>query len=72
MSNILITVGNKYLPSVTETFYHPMVDMTDLEEMGYLANESCGIYLDLYSDAMPKDIDSETIAEACFYSIEEG
>lgn len=74
MKNIIITIGNDYLPGITEDFYHPFVDITDLEEIDYIIDECCGIYLDLHNDliqALTPNYTREEIAEACFYLIEE-
>lgn len=74
MTSIIITIGNRYLPNIRENFYHPSLDICDLEELEYCVDECCGIYLDLYADAihgMCPDRSDEEIAEACFYIIEE-
>ena len=74
MTNINITVGNHYLPNIYENFYYPTVDLADLEEVEYCAEECCGIYLDMHTDAfhaLCPDLTDEEIAEACFYTIEE-
>lgn len=74
MSNVIITIGNEYFPSIFEKFYHPMVDMFDTEELEYIVDECCGQYLDYHGDlirALTPDLDSEELAEACFYIIEE-
>lgn len=74
MKNIIITIGNDYFPNITEDFYHPFVDITDLEELDYIIDECCGIYLDLHGDlirALTPDCTREEIEEACFYLIEE-
>ena len=74
MENIIITIGNEYFPGITEEFCHPFVDITDLEELDYIIDECCGIYLDLHDDliqAFPSEGTREEIAEACFYLVEE-
>ena len=74
MMNIAITIGNNYFPSITEEFYHPFVDMNDTEELDYIIDECCGMFLDLHGDIINSfcpDRSREEIAEACFYIIEE-
>ena len=74
MKALKITVGNRYLPNVTETFVSPAIDILDREEVEYAIEECCGEYLDMYENTLitvAPDVDFETIAEACTYIMEE-
>ena len=74
MSNISITVTNRYLPNITEIYVHYNVDISDFDEVDYCAEEACGKFLNEYRDALfatCPDLDWETIADACEYLIEE-
>ena len=74
LANINITVNNRYAPSLCESFYYPIIDISDLEEVNYCANEACGVYLDLHGDlicALTPECTFEEIAEAREYIIEE-
>ena len=73
MNTIKVTVGNSFFHGVIEEFI-TAVDISDLDEVEMAAGECCGEYLELHGDlihALTPDIDWETIADACFYSIEE-
>lgn len=74
MSTLKITITNGYLCNLVETFICPNVDMSDPEEVEYCIDECCGQYLDMHSDAIYAicpDVNSETLAEACEYLVEE-
>ena len=74
MSNISVTVTNRYLPNITEIYIHYNVDISDFDEVDYCAEEACGKFLDEYRDtlfATCPDLDWETIAAACEYLIQE-
>jgi hypothetical protein len=71
-NTIRVTVRNSYLHRITEEFICSGVDVSDLEEMEYCAEECVGQYLDMHTDIINRlDVDFETLAEACYYSIEE-
>lgn len=74
MGAIKITVTNSFFPGIVETFHCIDVDLNDLQEVEYCAEECMGQYLDMHGDliyAKTPDVDSEVIAEACDYMIEE-
>ena len=74
MRAIKVAVGNRFIPSVIEEFICFDVDISDKNEMEYCAEECCGQYLDMHGDiynAVLADVDWETFAEACYYTIEE-
>lgn len=71
MSIIKITVMNDYICNTRETYVYS-VDITDKEEIDAIAEECCGNFLDNHNDVFNTlDIDFETFAEACTYTIEE-
>ena len=72
MATIKVTVGNSYIHNLKEEFFCVDVDMSDLEEIEYCAEECCGQYLDMHGDIINTlDVNWETFAEACYYTIEE-
>ena len=74
LTNILVTVRNKFMPNISENYWCPFVDLSDLQEVENCANECCGNFLDTHGDiiyAMLGDVPFEQIAEACYYTIEE-
>ena len=73
MNTIKVTVGNSYFHNVIETFICANVDVSDKNEMEYAAAECCGEYLDMCNDLVNScaDVPFETIANACYYTIEE-
>ena len=71
MNTIKITVGNNFSPNLIEEFI-THVDLSDLDEVEIAAAECCGEYLDMHSDLWNTlDVDFETIADECYYIIEE-
>lgn len=71
MNTIKVTVGNGFVPNLIEEFI-THVELSDLDEVEMAAEECCGEYLDMHSDVWHTlDANFETIAEACYYTIEE-
>lgn len=73
MNTIKVTVSNSFFNGIIEEFI-THADVSDLEEMELAAEECCGEYLNLHGDliqALTPDQDWDTIAEACYYIIEE-
>ena len=74
MSTVKITVSNEFLPSIAPEVFVTKVDITDLAEVEMAIEECCGVYLDMHGDiynAVLADVDWETFAEACYYTVEE-
>lgn len=74
MNTIKVTVGNHFFHGVIEEFICSKVDISDLEEMEYCAEECVGQYMDMHEDMARgycPDISYEDLVEACYYSIEE-
>ena len=69
MNTIKVTVSNSFFHGITEEFI-TYADVSDLEEMELAAEECCGEYLNIHGDLIP-DQDWNTIAKACYYTIEE-
>lgn len=71
MNTVKITVGNSYLPNLFEEFICA-VDIEDLNEVDYCAEECVGQYLEMHEDAIHElDVAFETVAESCFYIAEQ-
>lgn len=74
MSEVIITVGNEFIPTVREYFRCAEVDMSDLESLNSLAAECCEVFLSMHHDiynAKLLDVDRDTLEEAFYYTIEE-
>lgn len=74
MGTIKVTVSNSYLHNIVDEFICTNVDMSDLNEVDYCAEECVGQYLEAHEDvihAKCPDINFETIAEKCYYFVEE-
>ena len=72
MGTIKVTVSNSYFHGVQEEYLCKNVDISDLAEMEYAAEECVGAYMDAHSDIAHSitDLDMETIESECFYMIE--
>ena len=73
MNKVIITVGNNYIPFITEE-YETRVDMTDLAEINMAVSECCGHYLEVHEDiyhASCPDLTWDDFIEGIFYMIEE-
>lgn len=72
VATVKVTVTNKYLRQ-TEVFICRDVDISDMNEVEYCAEECCGAYLDMHHDVIRMecpDISSEEIEEACEFIVE--
>ena len=70
MGTIKVTVINQFLPHNPEEFICSNVDISDLQEMEYAAEECVGAYVDMYSEQIEKMNFDKNIAEYCEYLIE--
>lgn len=74
MNSIIVTVKNRYLHGISEEFLCSAVDVSDLNEMEYCAEECCGAFLDMYESTFARecpDVEWDSFVEACYYSIKE-
>ena len=71
MATVKVIVGNEYAHELLEEFI-THVDISDLAEVEMCASECMGAYLEMHEDVWHTlDVSFDTIADACFYSIEE-
>lgn len=71
-TTVKITISNGYFVGITEEFYCIGLDIFDWDEVNNCVDECCGKYLDMHHDAIPQDVDIETIGEAFSFVVEEG
>lgn len=72
ITNIIITITNPYAPNISESFYYPCIDILDLAEIEYCAEEAMGVFLDEHGDIWNTlDVPFDKIVDSCEYIIEE-
>lgn len=74
MNTIKVIVGNHLMGGVEEEFLCRNVDISDLNEMEYCAEECVGAFIDMYHLFFDQDQGTHTYDQkvnSCWYTIEE-
>ena len=74
MAMLKVTVGNHLMGGVKEEFLCHNVNISDLSEMEYCAEECVGAFIDMYHLFFDQDQGTHTYDQkvnSCWYTIEE-